>query len=134
MPMRRRVLCSMKTELVDVSPTRKEIKIEIEPETVRAVYDNISDRYAKQATVPGFRRGHAPRSVVRKRVKSEIRSDVLRELVPTAISDAIDQHELQTIGEPDVQLDNTEGLEKLGDTSLSVKVNVEVFPKIDLHD
>ncbi len=27
----------MKTELVDVSPTRKEIKIEIEPEVVRAL-------------------------------------------------------------------------------------------------
>ena len=39
----------MKTELVDVSPTRKEIKIEIEPEVVRETFDRISDRYAKQA-------------------------------------------------------------------------------------
>ena len=45
----------MKTELVDVSPTRKEIKIEVEPEVVRAAFDRISDRYAKQASVPGFR-------------------------------------------------------------------------------
>src|SRR5262245_48470583 len=29
----------MKTELVDVSPTRKEIKIEIEPAQVRTAYD-----------------------------------------------------------------------------------------------
>ena len=43
----------MKTELVDLSPTRKEIKIEIEPEVVRAAYDRISDRYAKLANVPG---------------------------------------------------------------------------------
>ena len=48
----------MKTELVDLSPTRKEIKIEIEPAVVRAAYDRISDRYAKLANVPGFRRGH----------------------------------------------------------------------------
>ena len=68
----------MKTELVDVSPTRKEIKIEVESEVVRAAFDRISDRYAKQAKVPGFRPGHAPRAVVRTRFKSEIRGDVLR--------------------------------------------------------
>src|SRR6266581_256667 len=88
----RRALCLMKTELVDVSPTRKEIKIEIEPEVVRAAYDRISDRYAKLANVPGFRRGHAPRSVIRTRFKSEIRGEVLRELVPDTITAAIDKH------------------------------------------
>ena len=55
----------MKTELIDLSPTRKEIKIEIEADAVRASYDRISDQYAQHATVPGFRPGHAPRSVVR---------------------------------------------------------------------
>ena len=84
----------MKTELVDVSPTRKEIKIELEPEIVRQTFDTISDRYAKQASVPGFRRGHAPRSVVRTRFKSEIRGDVLRELIPEAVNSAIEKHEL----------------------------------------
>ena len=51
----------MKSEVVDVSPTRKEIKIEIEADQVRAAYDRISDQYAQHATVPGFRPGHAPR-------------------------------------------------------------------------
>ena len=42
----------MKTELTDVSPTRKEIKIEIEPALVRSAYDRISDEYSKAAKVP----------------------------------------------------------------------------------
>jgi trigger factor len=124
----------MKTEFVDISPTRKEIKIEIEPEAVRESYDRISDQYAKQAKVPGFRPGHAPRAVVRTRFKSEIRSEVLRELVPDAINEAIVKHELNTLGEPDVQLDNAEGLEKFGEAPISVTVNVEVLPKVELHD
>src|SRR5882724_7715320 len=123
----------MKTELIDVSPTRKEIKIEIEPEQVRDSYDRVSERYAKSANVPGFRRGHAPRSVVRTRFKSEIRSEVLRELVPDAINEAIGKHSLATIGEPDVQLDNAEALERLGEDPISVKVNVEVLPEIKLE-
>src|SRR3989441_2099793 len=124
----------MKTEFVDVSPTRKEIKIEIEPAAVRESYDRVSDRYAKQARVPGFRPGHAPRAVVRTRFKSEIRSDVLRELVPDAINEAIEKHELNTIGEPDVQLDNTEALEKFGEEPISVRVNVEILPRVELRD
>jgi trigger factor len=124
----------MKTELVDVSPTRKEIKIEIEPEVVRLTYDRISDRFAKHANVPGFRRGHAPRSIVRTRFKNEIRGEVIRELVPEAINDAIDKHELATIGEPDIHLDNTEGLEQFGEQPLSVHVNLEVLPKVQLGD
>src|SRR6266545_7075558 len=123
----------MKTEFVDVSPTRKEIKIEIDPGTVRQAYDRISDRYAKQAKVPGFRPGHAPRGVVRTRFKNEIRAQTLQELVPDAVNEAINKHELDTLGEPDVQLDNTEALEKFGEEPIVVKVNVEVLPKVELQ-
>jgi trigger factor len=124
----------MKTEFVDVSPTRKEIKIEIEKATVRQTYDRISDRYAKQASVPGFRPGHAPRAVVRNRFKNEIRAQALQELVPEAVNEAINKHELNALGEPDVHLDNTDALDKFGEEPLSVKVTVEVLPKVELHD
>ena len=123
----------MKTEFVDLSPTRKEIKIEIDPATVRQAYDRISDRYAKQATVPGFRPGHAPRAVVRTRFKNEIRGQALQELVPDAVNEAISKHELNALGEPDVQLDNTEALEKFGEEPLLVNVKVEVLPKVQLQ-
>ena len=122
----------MKSELIDVSPTRKEIKINIEPQQVREAYDRVSERYAKAATVPGFRKGHAPRSVVRTRFKSEIRGEVLRELVPEAVNGAIGEHSLAAIGEPDIQLDNTEGLEKFGEEPIKVNVGVEVLPEIQL--
>ena len=124
----------MKTEFVDVSPTRKEIKIEIDLATIRQVYDRISDSYAKQAKVPGFRPGHAPREVVRTRYKNEIRAQALQELVPEAVNGAIAEHQLDAIGEPDVHLDNTEALDKFGQQPLSVNVSVEVLPKVELRD
>jgi trigger factor len=124
----------MKTELVDVSPTRKEIKIEIDPAAVREVFDRISDQYVKKARVPGFRPGHAPRSVVRTRFKSEIRAEALQELVPDAVNAAIIEHAPSAIGQPDVQLDATEALEKFGDEPLSVSVKVEVLPEVELKE
>jgi trigger factor len=122
----------MKNELIDVSPTRKEIKIEIEPEQIRDAYDRISKQYSKAANVPGFRPGHAPTSVVRTRYKSEIRSEVLRELIPEAVNNSIIEHKLNTIGEPNVELDNTTALERLGQDPLTIKVGVEVLPEVEL--
>lgn len=122
----------MKTELVDVSPTRKELKIEIDAAEVRAEYDRVSDRYARLANVPGFRKGHAPRNIVRQRFKNEIRSEVLQQVVPQAISDAVTASALNVIGEPDVHLDNNEGLDKFGEQPISLHVHVEVFPEVTL--
>src|SRR5215813_7912990 len=123
----------MKTELIDVSPTRKEIKIEIDPAQIRDAYDRISKQYSKAANVPGFRPGHAPTSVVRTRYKSEIRSEVLRELIPDAVNNAIIEHSLNALGEPNVELDNTTALERLGQDPLTIKVGVEVLPEVQLE-
>jgi trigger factor len=124
----------LKTEIVDVSPTRKEVKIEIAADAVRAAYDRIAARYAKQASVPGFRPGHAPVSVVRTRFKDEIRGEVLRELVPEAVEAAITENALDVIGEPDVHLENAEGLEKMGEQPISIHVHVEVWPPVELGE
>jgi trigger factor len=124
----------MKTEVVDLSPTRKEIKIEIDAHVVRSTYERLSEQYAKMANVPGFRRGHTPRSVVQTRFKNEIRTEVLRELVPQAVQDAIEEQKLVVLGEPDIHLDNTEGLDKLGAEALSLHVHVEVMPQVELGE
>src|SRR6195256_714516 len=120
----------MKTQLKEISPTRKQIDIEIEADAVRAVYDRISDNYARTATVPGFRPGHAPRAVVRTRFKDQIRTEVLRELLPNAVQDAIEEHKLEPLGEPELNLENSDGLDQLGQKPISFQVNVEVLPEI----
>jgi len=124
----------MKTELTEVSPTRKELTIEIEQAQVRDAYDRISDEFSKNAKVPGFRPGHAPRSVIRTRYKNEIRTEVLRELVPDAVNNAIVEHSLDAVGEPEVHFENEQTLENLGDDAITVKVGVEVFPDITLEN
>ena len=123
----------MKTELKEISSTQKQIDIEIEADAVRAVYDRISDRYAKGANVPGFRPGHAPRGVVRTRFKDQIRTDVLRELLPDAVQKAISEYNIEALGEPELNLDNSEGLDQLGQKPITFNVNVDVLPEIKLE-
>ena len=124
----------MKTELKEISPTRKQIDIEIEADAVRKVYDRVSDQYAKGANVPGFRPGHAPRAVVRTRFKDQIRTEVLRELIPEAVQKAIGEHNLQPLGEPELNLENNEGLDQLGQKPITFNVNVDVLPEIKLGE
>ena len=124
----------MKTEVVDVSPTRKELKIEIGADEVRAELEQVSRRYAAQANVPGFRKGHTPVSVVRTRFKNEIRGDVVQALVPRAVNEAIIESGLHVIGEPEIHLDPGEGLTKMGEAPLAVHAHVEVLPEVSLGE
>ncbi|HEV2802837.1 MAG TPA: trigger factor [Pyrinomonadaceae bacterium] len=124
----------MKTEVVDVSATRKELKIEIDASDVRAELERVTERYAAAVSVPGFRKGRAPNSVVRQRYKNEIRGEVVQNLVPQAINEAINESALNVIGEPDIHLDNNEALEKLGDQPLSIHAHVEVLPEVALGE
>src|SRR5215213_3175226 len=123
----------MKTEVVDASETRKEIKIEIEAEEVRAEFERVTQEYARAATVPGFRKGNAPVSVVRTRFKKDIQGDVLKRLVPEAVEHAITESGLNVIGQPDVHLDN-EGLDKFGQEAISLHAHVEVMPDVALGE
>src|SRR5215204_6763729 len=104
----------MNTELIEISPTRKEIKIEIEAEAVREVYDKVSKKYAQKASVPGFRKGFAPVDVVRLRFRDEINSEVLQQIVPQKITEAIQEHNQTPITEPHIHLADQENLKLNG--------------------
>jgi trigger factor len=122
----------MKTEIKDISPTRKQIDIEIEPQVVRAAYDRISDRYARLAKVPGFRPGHAPRSVVRTRFKDQIRGEVLQELMPEAVQKAIAEHQVAPLGEPELNVESVAAVDLLSDQPISFHVEMDVLADFDL--
>src|SRR5215204_2850573 len=120
----------MKTELKEVSPTQREIHIEIEPEDVKTVYNKVSQKYAKAASVPGFRKGFAPLDVIRLRFKDDIQNEVLRELLPEKVQQAIEENNLQPLAEPNLHFDDFENLKLNGTQPLSLHIHVEVIPEI----
>jgi len=124
----------MKTELTEISPTRKEIKIEIEAETVREIYNKVSKKFANAVQVPGFRKGNAPVDVVRLRYKQEIRTETLQELFSNRVGDAIEEHELSPLAEPHLHLENAETLKLNGSEPVILTLQVEVMPEIPAPD
>jgi trigger factor len=72
--------------------------------------------------------------VVRTRFKDQIRTEVLRELIPDAVQQAIEEHKLEALGEPELNLENSAGLDHLGQQPISFSVTVEVLPEIKLGE
>lgn len=120
----------MKTELIDVSPTQKEIRIQVEGEAFKDAYAKVSQKYARGASVPGFRKGYAPLDVVRMRYKEEIKQEVLQQVVPEIVNDAINEHKLHPLSEPGLHLEDVQNIKINGSQPVSLHVHVEVMPEI----
>jgi trigger factor len=120
----------MKSELIEVSPTQREIHVQIEPDALKDAYGKVSQKYARVASVPGFRKGYAPLDVVRLRFKDEIRSEVLQQVLPPAVSEAIQEHGIQPLAEPQLHIEDVENVKVNGSQPVSLHVHVEVMPPI----
>lgn len=122
----------MKSELKEISPTQREIHIEIDADSLKDAYGKVSQKYARAASVPGFRKGYAPLDVVRLRYKEEIKSEVLQEVVPSKVSEAIEEHKLSPLTEPHLHIDDAENVKVNGSQPIALHVHVEVMPEIPL--
>jgi trigger factor len=116
----------MKTELVDVSETRKNLMIEIPSDVVDAEISRIATKYGKAARLPGFRPGKVPPKVVRQRFKSQILHDVAHELVERAVEQAFAERGVEPVDTPDIRDINVEEGQPL-----TFKAEFDVVPPFD---
>ena len=93
----------MKTELIDVSPTEKQIVFEVPADAVEAEIARVTRDYARAARVPGFRPGKAPAALVRQRFRDRILHDVAHELVPRLLDDTLRERALDPVDTPDIR-------------------------------
>jgi trigger factor len=82
------------------SPTLAVLEIEVPADEVSRAYEAVTRAYSKRAAIPGFRKGHAPESLVRQRFSEEIRGDVLEALLPDAVASAVEEQSLDVLGRP----------------------------------
>jgi trigger factor len=85
------------------SATRTTLEIEIPAEEVEKAFTSVTRAYARRASIPGFRKGKAPESVVAKRFGDEIKGDVLEAVLPDALASAIEEKKLAVLGRPRVE-------------------------------
>jgi trigger factor len=121
---------SNKITVSDAGPSRKKLSIEIPAEVVTERLEQSMAMIVRDAELPGYRRGRAPRQLIEKRFGAGVRSEAKQQLVSAAYSQAIEEHKLQVIGEP-----VSEGLasvELVSGKPLAFEIEVEVLPEFEL--
>ncbi len=105
------------------------LTIEVDPPDVQKKFGEITSQYAKQARLPGFRQGKAPRAVVEKKFTKEIREEVTRQVLSDACRDAIKDRNLRVLS-----LSEIEDVEWGDDKSLKFRAQLVLQPEFDVPD
>lgn len=118
----------MKTEVKKMEGSNREISVEVSGDIVKNKFEEVFKQIAKEAKIPGFRPGHAPRDILEKKYSSHANELVMKELIPELYNQAIDKEGLEVIELPDISD------VKLDRGSLSFKAKVEVSPDIQVKN
>lgn len=89
-----------------LGPCRCKVTMTASPQTVEAHREAKYKEIADKAQVPGFRPGRAPRRLLVKRFGEDVDKDILRELVVAGFEKVVDEHELNVVGQPEMDLEN----------------------------
>ena len=86
-----------------------ELTITIPVDLVEKTKNQVIEEHAKEAQLPGFRKGMAPKDMVEKSLdKDHLREDILRKLLPTSYSEAIKEHKIRPIINPKINVEKLE--------------------------
>jgi trigger factor len=108
---------------------RRELDLEIPADELTKKIEKIAKEFARVATVPGFRPGKAPVSLIRKRFADDIKGEVLQSLVPERVEKAVTEQKLTPVSQPQVEkLDFSEG------QPLKFRAVFEVLPEFELSN
>jgi trigger factor len=116
----------------DLTPIRKRLQVEIPPEAVQAELDRAFQTVGRQAKLPGFRPGKAPRSMLERVFGARIRQEVLERLVGESLHTAVQTHNLTVVGTPDI--DGVETLTLTPGEPFRYSATLESLPPIVLAD
>jgi len=113
----------------NLAPCKKLVRVELDAAAVDTAFDSITKDFQKQAVLPGFRPGKAPRDLVIKKHGAEIKEEAKRKLIGENYRKAIEEQKLQVVGYPDieeVQFDRGQ--------ALHFTATVETAPEFQLPD
>ncbi|WP_456399977.1 trigger factor [Persephonella sp.] len=105
------------------------LTIEEEGQEIKNLVDNVVKEIAKNANIPGFRKGHVPPAVVKARYKQAIKEEVARKFISEKLQSILEEQKLSPVS-PDISFGDVE----LSGNSLKLKVAFEVAPEFELKD
>ncbi len=121
----------MKSTVETKSTTQHIIKVEIPSEIVSKKVSDLFRRAAREIALPGFRPGHAPRSVLEARFgKDFLDDDAKQELIQEYLPQALTEHKLRPVSAPQAT-----DVGEFGDNQIfHFEAEVEVLPELEVKN
>ena len=112
----------------ELEKNKFELKIGIEADKFNAAVNAVYKKQAKNITVPGFRKGKAPRSIIEKMYgKGVFYEDAINDLIPEYYESAVKESGLEVVGLPEFDI------ESVDENGVVLTVNVYVKPEVEIE-
>ena len=120
----------MKSTVETLSPTRVRLAIEVPFAELEPSLKKAYREIGAQVTIPGFRRGKVPTAVIDQRVgRGAVLNEAVQDVIPSQFLAAVKEHEVKTLGRPEVEITEfTDG------EPLKFTAEVDVRPELTLPD
>ncbi|HEX7187678.1 MAG TPA: trigger factor [Actinomycetes bacterium] len=120
----------MKSDLETLNPTRVKLTVEVPFEELKESLDAAYRKIGGQVSIPGFRKGKVPPRVIDQRFgRSVVLDEAVNEALPRFYGQAVEENQVQVIGQPDVDVTELEDGQHLTFTA-----EVDVRPEFELPD
>lgn len=118
----------MEAKLEKIENSEAYIEIEVDAEKFEEGLEKAYRKVVKQVSIPGFRKGRAPRPLLEAHFGKEILyQDALEVIVPDAYEEALKQLNIQALAQPEFDIDEIED-----DKPFIFKARVAVKPEFEL--
>lgn len=119
----------MKIKVYPTSGCTRELRVEVEAETIQTEVDGLYAKIGKEAVLPGFRKGKAPMNIVKHKYAGHVKEEILRDVLPKYFREAVTNEKIEPIAQPRI----TEYTFEEGAPMRFVAV-VEIKPEITLQN
>jgi len=117
----------MKVTAETLEDSQVALNIEAEAGELNKAMDEAYRRLVNKVSVPGFRKGKAPRLILEQHIgKGTLLEEALEQLIPQLYKEAIDSQKIEPIDQPQVEIIQTE--------PVVFKAVVPVKPTVELGD
>lgn len=93
----------MNVTIQELAPCKKLVRVELDAQAVDAAFESMTKDFQKQANLPGFRPGKAPKEMVVRKYEKDIQDEVKRKLIGESYKKAIEDKKLDVLGYPDIE-------------------------------
>lgn len=120
---------TLEVKIDEKSACERHITVSVSPEDIQRYFDAQFGKLMPKAEVPGFRKGHAPRKLVKTRFHKEVAEQVKSELLVDSIAQINEEEGLSAISEPDLDLDS---IDLPDDGPMTFEFDLEVRPNFEM--